>query len=59
MFFFDYFEHILSHAVEVLYGIPAPLFAGGGVVYFNFAINFRVNNMRIWISLWKEFIKND
>jgi hypothetical protein len=34
MLFFNHFEHILRHAVEVPLRIPAPLFAGGGVVHF-------------------------
>jgi hypothetical protein len=34
MFFFDHFNHDLGHAVKVPFGIPSPLFAGGGVVHF-------------------------
>ncbi len=45
MFFLDHLEHVPGHAVEVPFGVPAPLFAGGSVGQLVGPLhNFKVNN---------------
>ncbi len=53
MLFFNHFSHILRHAGEVSFWIPAPLFAGSAVVHFNFTINLEVEyfgNLGIFVK---------